>query len=258
MVLAGLAALVGATLQSATSFGFALVLAPALFAAVEPGEAVSTILVLAAALNLLMLFGERRSPRVDRAQLGLLVGAAVPGMIAGALILGALSKPLLQVIAGAAIVAAALAQARREIRLQAAQSPRADGSRGAVSRAGRGGGAVAGCASGLLATTTTTNGPPLVLYFQRVGALPAQMRDSITAAFLAINVLGALVVGVLAGGGAAPDPTVLATLLALTAVGQRAGRAAFGRLEPSHFRRAGLVVVVAAGAASIGAGAAAI
>ena len=41
MVLAALAALVGAAVQSATGFGFALVLSPALFAVMEPAEAVT-------------------------------------------------------------------------------------------------------------------------------------------------------------------------------------------------------------------------
>lgn len=62
MILAALAALVGAALQSTTSFGYALVLAPVLLAVTEPAEAIATILALAATLNLMMLFGEGRRP----------------------------------------------------------------------------------------------------------------------------------------------------------------------------------------------------
>ena len=71
MALAALAALAGAFVQSATGFGFALVLSPALFAVLDPVEAVATLLVLGLALNVLVLFeadgGARRlAPRWRR------------------------------------------------------------------------------------------------------------------------------------------------------------------------------------------------
>ena len=55
MLLAALAALLGAAVQSATGFGFALVLSPALFAVMEPTEAVTALLLLGAVLNVLVL-----------------------------------------------------------------------------------------------------------------------------------------------------------------------------------------------------------
>jgi uncharacterized protein len=55
MLLAAVAALVGAAVQSATGFGFALVLSPALFAVMEPTEAVTALLLLGAVLNMLVL-----------------------------------------------------------------------------------------------------------------------------------------------------------------------------------------------------------
>jgi hypothetical protein len=61
MLLAAAAALVGASVQAATGFGFALVLSPALFAVLEPVEAVTSLLFLSVALNLLVLF-ERGRP----------------------------------------------------------------------------------------------------------------------------------------------------------------------------------------------------
>ncbi len=63
MALAALATLLGATLQSATGFGFALVLGPAAFAVFEPAEALTVLLVLGAVLSVLMLFAERRPRR---------------------------------------------------------------------------------------------------------------------------------------------------------------------------------------------------
>ncbi len=60
MVLAAAAAFTGASVQSATGFGFALVLSPALFAVMEPFEAVWALLVLGVVLNLLVLWQQGR------------------------------------------------------------------------------------------------------------------------------------------------------------------------------------------------------
>ena len=62
MVLAAAAAFTGASVQSATGFGFALVLSPALFAVLEPFEAVWALLVLGLVLNLLVLRTARAGP----------------------------------------------------------------------------------------------------------------------------------------------------------------------------------------------------
>ena len=60
MPLVALTTLGAAALQSATGFGFALLLSPVLFAIYEPAHALGTVLLLGAGLNLLMLYGERR------------------------------------------------------------------------------------------------------------------------------------------------------------------------------------------------------
>ena len=60
MLLAAVAAFAGAFVQSATGMGFALVLSPALFAVMEPEEAVTAVLILGAVLCALVLFESRR------------------------------------------------------------------------------------------------------------------------------------------------------------------------------------------------------
>ena len=109
MILAALAALVGAAVQSATGFGFALVLSPALFAVMEPAEAVTVLLALGAALNLLVLL-ERHDARWSR--LPPLILPALPGLALGAVVLAALSREPLQIGVGLAVIAAALWQLR--------------------------------------------------------------------------------------------------------------------------------------------------
>ena len=116
MLLAALAALVGAAVQSSTGFGFALVLSPALFAVPEPTEAVTTLLALGLALNLLVLFERGRPEHVDRRRLAPMLAAAVPGLAVGVVILGALSKEVLQIGVGLAVITAAAWQLRRRVR----------------------------------------------------------------------------------------------------------------------------------------------
>lgn len=244
MLLAAVATLVGATLQSATGFGLALVLGPALFAVLDPAEALTTLLILGAFLNLLMLFTERRSRHVRWAELTPLLAAAAPGLVVGALVVDSVSKPALQVAVGVAVILAALFQARQRYAPAAA---------GAASGRGWGAGA-AGLSAGTLTTTTSTNGPPLVLWFQRLGTSPEELRDSIAAALLPLNLLGTLALALLAGQEQAFDPGAVGLLVAFTIAGQVAGRRLFERLDVERFRTIGLVLIVLAGIASIAGG----
>jgi len=100
MALAAAAALLGAAVQSATGFGFALILSPALLAALEPYEAVTALLALGLALNLLVLFERGRPGSVRWRELRPVLAAAVPGLALGAAVLALLSKPTLQVVVG--------------------------------------------------------------------------------------------------------------------------------------------------------------
>src|ERR671915_635504 len=113
MALAAVAAFAGAAVQSATGFGFALVLSPALFAVMDPVEAVTALLVLGLALNLLVLFERGRPEHVDWRSLAPMLVAALPGLGVGAVLLVELSKEALQVVVGVAVMAAAGWQLRR-------------------------------------------------------------------------------------------------------------------------------------------------
>ena len=50
----------------------------------------------------------------------------------------------------------------------------------------------AGLASGALTTSTTTAGPPVVLYVLARGAPPVQTRDTLTATFIGFTLIGAV------------------------------------------------------------------
>lgn len=244
MLLAFIAALIGSTLQSATGFGFALVLGPALFGVLEPEEALTTLLILGTVLNLMVLLAEGREREIHSGQLSVILAAAVPGVLIGVLVLRALSKPTLQVAVGIAVVIAVAIQvkaSRRTVTQAVPTTPTL-------------GAATVGLTTGFLTTSTGTSGPPLVLWFQRLGLDPTAMRDTLAAAFLALNVLGATALFTIGEDPGAPSAADLVVLLVLTIAGYVGGRELFHRLSSDAFRTAGLVLVVAAGIASVIAG----
>jgi uncharacterized membrane protein YfcA len=240
VLLAAAATFAGAAVQSATGFGFALILGPAIFAVLEPREAVTALLLLGAAINLLVLFGERRRPPIRWSLIAPLLAAAAPGLALGALVLEALSKSALQISLGLCVIAAALVQARR---------PHPVGGAGSLPAS-----LAVGLTSGTLTTSTSISGPPLVLWLEARGLQPDEMRTSLAAAFLSLNVAGGAVVLATAGGGEGVAVDVLPPLLALTIAGHLAGLWVFRRIDPARFRALVLLTVAAAGVASVAAG----
>ena len=240
MALAALAAFAGAFVQSATGFGFALVLSPALFAVLEPVEAVTALLALGLVLNLLMMFEHGRPEHVEWRCLVPVLPAAVPGLALGVLALTELSKETLQVAVGAAVILAAAWQLRhRRRRTRPRLVP--------------GAGLAAGLSSGALTTSISVSGPPIVLWLEAHDLSPADFRATLAASFLALNLAGGLLLLGAEGSSAFEAATVL-PLLALVLLGHALGGAAFRRLDRERFFTAVLVLVAATGLASIAAG----
>jgi uncharacterized protein len=257
MLLAAAATLAGAAVQSATGFGFALLASPALFAVLDPYEAVSALLALGLALNLLVL-ADRGGGRVRWRPLAPLLLAAIPGLGLGVLVLELLPKAALQLGVGLGVVAAALVQLRTSRGLAAdvpwpARPPAREPGRPRAAGAG-----LAGLASGALTTSISISGPPIVLWLERRGTPPGEFRASLAASFLALNLAGWVVVLVAGGAGQTAEPSVLLPLLGLVVAGHLAGAVAFRRLDSRSFWLAVLALVLAAGAASAVAGAVAL
>ena len=239
MALAAVAAFAGAAVQSATGFGFALVLSPALFAVMDPVEAVTALLVLGLALNLLVLFEGGRPEHVDWRALAPMLVAAVPGLAIGAVALTQLSKEVLQVAVGVAVIAAAGWQLRERARGHRPISPAAAWG--------------AGFASGALTTSISVSGPPLVLWLEARRVRPEEFRASLAASFLALNLVGGVVLLAAEGTGAF-DAGAVAVLLALVVAGYALGALAFRRLDRERFFALVLALVAATGVASVLAG----
>ena len=236
MALAAVAAFAGAAVQSATGFGFALVLSPALFAVMDPVEAVTALLVLGLALNLLVLFEGGRPEHVDWPALAPMLVAAVPGLAIGAVALTQLSKEVLQVAVGVAVIAAAGWQL---------WAPRPRLSPAATW--------ATGFASGALTTSISVSGPPLVLWLTARGVRPEEFRASLAASFLALNLAGGAIL-LAAEGSDAFDAVAVALLLVLVVAGYVVGAVAFRRLDHDRFFKLVLVLVALTGAASVVAG----
>ena len=96
MAAAAAAVAVGAVLQSATGFGFALVAAPLLFPVLGPQEAIGTLLVLACVGSVLILAAERRRPQPLGRDAAVIISTSLPGAIAGVVVLRSLDSVTLQ------------------------------------------------------------------------------------------------------------------------------------------------------------------
>lgn len=233
--------LLGAAVQSATGFGFALVSGPALFALLDPAEAVTALLVLGIAVNVLVVAGRAAGGSVRWPDLARVVAAAVPGLVGGALLLGVVPKPVLQAVVGVGVLLAVAVQVWRRP-VAASPAPR---------RVPHGSAIAVGLLVGVLTTTTGTNGPPLVLWLERRRLAPADARRTISAVFLALNVLGAVALAAVGHGVGGTRPALLGVLLVAAVAGHVAGAAVFRRMDPRRFRAAGLVLCTLAGLAAI-------
>jgi uncharacterized membrane protein YfcA len=111
---------------------------------------------------------------------------------------------------------------------------------------------VVGLAAGALTTTTSTNGPPILLYLLGRGVPAHQLRDTLSVTFIAFAAIGLAALAVGAADAALPDHAVVAAMAAAASVGHVAGRPLFAHLAERNYDRvvtALLLVSVVAGAA---------
>ena len=214
-LVAAAAVAVGATLQSAAGFGFSLVAAPLVFAAVGPQEAVWLLTVLGAEVSLLTLATERRRPHPSLRDCAVLLAAAVPGAVVGVAILRALDVVALQVAVSVGVLATLAAR-----RLTTERMPRWAG-------------VPAGFAAGALTTSTTTSGPPLLVYLLGRRLTPEVMRDTLPVCFIVLAAIGVLALWTTGTTAELPDPWLLAVLVPVAAAGHLLGRPLFARLARS-------------------------
>ena len=219
---AGVAILAGALLQSAVGFGFSLVCAPLVFAATTPEQAVGLLMLLGVEVNVLTLAGERRRPQPLVPALLTVLVFALPGLAVGVAVLRAVDETAIQVALTVAVFASLGVQ--RWARRHEATRP-----------APRWAAPAAGLAAGALTTSTTTAGPPLIVLLRGRGTSPQRIRDTLTACFLGLGLLGGAALAVSGTDAAAPDAGAVAILVPLVALGHLAGRPVFRRLSEGAY-----------------------
>jgi uncharacterized membrane protein YfcA len=221
VIAAAVAVLAGAVVQSAVGFGFALVCAPIVFAVLGPQEAVWSLTALALMVNTFTLLLEGRRPAPLGRLAATVLAWSVPGMVAGALVLKSADHVVLQVALTVSIVATLLLR----LRPNAGREPAPGWAPPAT-----------GLATGALATSLSTAGPPLVLLLLGRGHPPEAVRDTLTTVFLAQSVIG---LGILAATGVPDRPgTGLLGLAGAALAGQLLGRPLFGRLAARGYETA--------------------
>lgn len=198
----------GTVLQAATGFGFSLVAAPLVFAALEAEPAVALLLMLGLEVNLLTLGTEGRRPRPIRRAAVTMLAAAVPGALLGVVVLRALPEVALQVAVTLGVLGTVLA---RRVRSAHVPAP------------------LAGFAAGALTTSTSTNGPPMLLHLLGRGAQPEQVRDTLTVCFIGLAAIGGIALAT-TGSFELPDATLTLGLLPAVAASHLVGRRLFTRL----------------------------
>jgi uncharacterized protein len=215
----------GAVLQAATGFGFSLLAAPLLFAAIDPEPAVVLLLVLGLEVNVLTLSTERRRPRPLPRSTALMLAFSLPGALAGVAVLRALPAGALQIAVTLGVVGTLAARRVREAHVPAW---------------------AAGAAAGALTTSTSTNGPPILLHLLGRDVAPVQVRDTLTACFIGLAGIGAIALFA-TGDPALPDGTLVAALLPAVLAAHLVGRRGFARLaEGGRYELVLTVVLLAA------------
>lgn len=220
----------------ATGFGTSLIATPLmLIAGVGLAETVVINLVVALVTRIGVAVQLRRHITWRRvAVLGL---ASIPGAWLGVRTLTWLPEQLLQPAAGAITVLCGLAMA-----LPAAREVRPPSMAAAT---------VAGAISGYLSTTTSLNGPPVVLLLGRAKLPPMMFIGDLAGYFVITSVVSLLF---MAEGSDIPLDGLLPTLAACTLAGVVANQVGIGiaRRLPTHIFRTGVIaLVVVAGSITI-------
>lgn len=223
---------VAAFAQSLSGFGFALIAVPLMTSVLEPKVAVVVATMVGAVSTVVQAWTDRR--HAVREVWSRLTIAAFLGMPVGAALFLVVSAGALRLMVGVAVLTAA-AVLVRGFRLDQ-PSGRLDWAMGAL--------------SGVLSTSTSTNGPPLVFVLQARGMDPAEFRATINTVFALSNV-GAIAFFVGTGKVNAEGLVGFAVAIPSMLLAMRLGYAVRPHVEGERFRRLVLTLLTLAGVSAI-------
>lgn len=219
---------VGATVQASIGIGLGMIASPVL-ALADPAFIPAAIMLAVLPLTFAIAWVDRQ--HIEHRDVGLALIGRVPGTIAGALLVAALSDQVLAVMVALSVLLAVVASITGRLFQPTDRALM-----------------TAGLASGFAGTTTGVGGPPMALTYQNSD--PATMRATISA-FFSIGSL--LSVGALALAGEIGVRQLQLTALILPGVGLGVvtARRVKHRLHPDVIRPAVLVICTIAALALI-------
>jgi uncharacterized protein len=221
--------MVAAFFQRISGFGFSLLSTPLLTLVVPVQTAVVT-LALVSIPNMILNWREF-GPQADKKQVRWIAAWAIPGMPLGIYLLTVLPERALKIGVSICVIVAAITLTAR-IRIPAHRVRLVDG--------------VMGFLSGVLNTSTGTNGPPLVFTFTGQDLEPNRTRGSLAYVFGMSNVVG---IAMFAAKGFITANTAMLSLLSMPSIliGRRIAQPIANRLTPQNFRRVAIATLVATG-----------
>ncbi|MCL4240879.1 MAG: sulfite exporter TauE/SafE family protein [Dehalococcoidia bacterium] len=213
-----LLAAIAACIQALSGFGFSLFIVPFLAVIIGPKDTVVLANFLSMTVNVIQFPRLRHS--IERRTASILTVGSFAGMPVGLAVLLLVNPTALKVIIAVAVIVFTLL-IMRGLRIHGAGTP---------------GDLATGFASGILNTSTSMSGPPIVLYLTGQRLSPAFFRGTINAFFLATSI-GA--VALLLVSGSVKPWVVGAFLLAMPAAeaGRILGNRLFDRIDEARFRR---------------------
>jgi hypothetical protein len=231
---AGIVAVVGASalISSMAGFGFGLLLAPPMALLIGPKDTVVLSNLLSSFLNAAMF--ARLNAHIEW-RLGLVLTAgSIVGMPIGVLVLIWLDPKELQILIAVSVVVFALLLLRGF----------------KIHGGGLAGDAATGIVSGILNTSTSMSGPPVVLYLQGRGIAPNVFRGTLAALFCVTSIIA---FGLLAGAGRFDTEIGGEALFALPALaaGWVAGNTLYRHVDERRFRRLVFAVLFVSAAIAI-------
>jgi len=229
LLVALFAALLAGTVTGLTGFGLALISTPLLLFVYEPRTVVVLTAFFSIFINIAVVWDSWREARRPLA-LALLVPSVV-GVVLGAEVLRLLDPLYIRLAVGGVVVFSALLLVR-DVRLPGAGT--------------RWGPVVAGSASGALSTSTGLAGPPIVLLLASRGLPKAEFRSTSALYFLAMSVVGLVVLagrGLIEGG----ETRLALVLVPAAIVGKIVGTAFLKKVSEGAFRALSLGLVILTG-----------
>jgi len=221
-----------ASVQSLTGIGFGLIIVPPLIFVIGAKEAVVVSNILGAVLSIGLL--SRIHSGVHWRMALTLFAAAIVGMPLGLWLLLAVDARTLQIIIAVTVIVFTVLLARG-LRLH---------------MAGLAGDLFVGLASGVLRTSTSMSGPPVIIYMQGRQMDSAGFRSTITAFFVMSGLVG---IGLFALGGRIDADALTASAVGLPAVvlGLVGGQLLYRKVDEGRFRQSVQVILVVSAVAAL-------